>query len=189
MSPAPAVGVRQSTAHVRSQIVAVLRQNGSLSAADLCEELRLPYTVVNRGLNAEPGVGEPPIARTRNTAPGATWVYYLVTGDHPLTHQDFVDKTRTALTQMTKAQENLVDPAVRAGAIASGDDQDIETARDYLRQAIDALRRGHEAGARQAERIARERAAARAESEADVAERDQRIAELEAQLAALRGNQ
>ncbi|MBT2235074.1 hypothetical protein [Nonomuraea sp. NEAU-A123] len=142
-------------AGVRSRIQKLLDSHDYLSQKEIQRKLGLGYRTVNLALNSPPNpvLGETPFARTDNPEPGAQWVWFAVRPEHPLAQREFVIKTKTAHTQLLKVRDQLLRPAINAGATATGDGDDLDQSMENLDIAIRMLERARSAGARKAENI------------------------------------
>lgn len=180
-----------STSTIRAAIQGLLNENEALSADQieamlLAGGLNVNYSQVNRALNSayNPALGETPFART-DGEDESRWVYFAVTPESPVTQREFTIKTATALTQLAKTRDNLLAPAIKAGAVAVGDNDALDVSLGFLNNSITALEMARNAGdakaaviygkkENEAERIALE--AERAAVEAEFARRERELA-------------
>jgi len=175
-----------STAGVRSLIQGLLDSHDCLSQEEIQTRLGLDYHTVNRALNSPPNtvLGETPFARTDNPGDAGTrWVWFAVRPENPLTQREFDIKTKTAHTQLTKTRDQLLRPAIAAGAVATGDGDALDESLTYLDASITALDTARLAGERKAEvlRVQRENAARTDELARQEAEVEAERKKLEAQ--------
>lgn len=174
----------RSTAEVRALIQGLLDVRDCMSQEEIQRHLRLDYHTVNRALNhpANFAIGETPFARTDGDTSqgGPRWVWYAVTPSNPLTQRAFDVKVSTAHTQMTKARDNLVAPAIANGSVASGDSEAVDESLEHLDSAIKSLAKARATGARKFELAQREREVEN--RSAEVAEAEARVAKAERDL-------
>ncbi len=180
-----------STSTIRAAIQGLLNANDSMSAQEIedalnASGLNVNYHQVNRALNSayNPALGETPFART-DGEDADRWVYFAVTPESPVTQREFTIKTASALTQLAKTRDNLLAPAIKAGAVAMGNDDALDVSLGFLDSSITALEMARNAGdakaaviygkkENEAERAAL--AAERAATEAEFARRERELA-------------
>ncbi|MEU8319735.1 hypothetical protein AB0C33_15335 [Nonomuraea sp. NPDC048881] len=154
-------------AGVRSRIQQLLDSHDYLSHEEIQRELEFDYGTVNRALNSPPNpvLGETPFARMRNPEPGALWLYFAVRPERPLAQSEFGIKTKTAHTQLLKTRDQLLRPAIAAGATATGDGDDLDQSLVNLEASIHFLELARRAGAIKAENEARSQELRKEEAE------------------------